>query len=377
LKSLFEIKDDCYLVLDTNVLLLPYTINSKSLKEIKDTYLQLVNANRLFIPGQVAREFANNRAKKIAEIHQQLSKKRNAQGLNKLESYPLLDSVGNFQEAQEIFAKIEELTKDYRKRIGEVLNQIKSWAWNDPVSLAYRDLFRNDVIFDLVIDDVQKKHIEEDLQSRVIHSIPPGYKDSYKVDKGIGDLLIWKTILEIGKKHCKNIIFVSNDEKSDWWYQSENEALYPRYELIDEFRRASNQQSFHIVTFSRFLELYGASQEVVKEVEEKEIESWQNSRDQEIKKGLGQILIESIGGKLLTLEEAIQSFEIDPIIEIFGTWAVTDYGLECLSTEYPIEKNRLTELDWVSHMKTKTWVKIFDFIAALEFARKYHSIKTL
>ncbi len=46
--------------------------------------------------------------------------------------------------------------------------------------------------------------------------------------------------------------------------------MYPRYELVDEFRRKSGGQSFHMVKFSRFLELYGATNEVVEEIKKEE-----------------------------------------------------------------------------------------------------------
>lgn len=68
LAPLEEIKNDCLVVIDTNVLLLPYTVNQKSLEEIRKTYAELIASKRLVIPGQVAREFARNRATKIAEF---------------------------------------------------------------------------------------------------------------------------------------------------------------------------------------------------------------------------------------------------------------------------------------------------------------------
>src|SRR5205085_6004956 len=54
---------------------------------------------------------------------------------------------------------------------------------------------------------------------------------------------------------------------------SNKQALYPRYELIDEFRRSSGGQSFHIIKFSTFLDLYGASKKVVEEVRKEEVQA--------------------------------------------------------------------------------------------------------
>jgi hypothetical protein len=46
--------------------------------------------------------------------------------------------------------------------------------------------------------------------------------------------------------------------------------LYPRFELINEFRRASEGQSLHILRFSTFLELFDVSAAVVAEVKQNE-----------------------------------------------------------------------------------------------------------
>jgi hypothetical protein len=267
-KPIDSLKDNCYIVVDTNVLLVPYTVHPKSLAEIAETYRNLASENRLIVPGQVAREFAKNRAGKISELYQQLSRKRDKDIDLKLEPYPLLEEIEDFQNSLEILKELKGLVKQYKEKLGNVLDQIKNWSWNDPVSLIYRDIFLGDVIFDLPLEDQNKLH--EELSYRQLHKLPPGYKDAAKSDQGIGDFLIWKTILRLGEIHKKSVIFVSLDQKADWWYQSEKQALYPRYELVDEFRRVSDGQSFQIITFSEFLKLYGASKEVVEEVLRKE-----------------------------------------------------------------------------------------------------------
>jgi hypothetical protein len=148
-----------------------------------------------------------------------------------------------------------------------LLAAIGRWYWNDPVSALYRQLFKAGVVFDPTVTETA---FLEDLDRRQLHKIPPGYKDAGKTDLGVGDLLIWNTILEIGKTRVANIVFVSGDEKSDWWHQSENQALFPRFELVDEFRRVSGGKTFYIISFAELLELFGASATVVKEVRQEE-----------------------------------------------------------------------------------------------------------
>ncbi len=272
LKSLEEIKDDCYIVLDTNVLVAPYIIGKEDpgkddlLEQCKITYKKLIDQKRLIIPGQVAREFTKIRIEKLAELHHQLSLKKQTQPIQR-GKYPLLNSLPEYQEVERLQHEINHRIKVYQEAISKVLTHIQSWQLSDPVLLLYSQLFDEDVIYDPQFNEEETK---KDLQRRQAHHIPPGYKDAGKEDSGIGDLLIWYTILELGKAQKKSIIFVSGDGKPDWFRQSENVALYLRYELVDEFRRQSGGQSFHVIKFAKFLKLYGASEKVVEEVRQEE-----------------------------------------------------------------------------------------------------------
>lgn len=77
-----------------------------------------------------------------------------------------------------------------------------------------------------------------------------------------------------------------------------------------------------------------------------------------------------LSGRTVSVDEACRINEVDPILERCGTWVVTDYGVECLTTHYPIEKARLREKDWLDHMIHKTWVVAYDFSDALDAARE-------
>ena len=92
-KPLEEIKEDCLVVLDTNALLVPYLIGRDSLQQIRMTYSKLASEKRLLVPGQVAREFAKNRANKLTELYQQFNRK--ISNINRLQKgrYPLLETV--------------------------------------------------------------------------------------------------------------------------------------------------------------------------------------------------------------------------------------------------------------------------------------------
>jgi hypothetical protein len=145
--------------------------------------------------------------------------------------------------------------------MGQALVEIRNWTWDDPVSRMYGDLFEASVIRDYPVGD----SIRDEWERAKKNLIPPGYKDT-----GAGDLLIWKTVLAIGKEG-KDVIFVCQDTKADWRHHAKSGPLYPRYELVDEFRRASNGRTLHIIRLSELLHLFEAAKGAIHEVEQAEL----------------------------------------------------------------------------------------------------------
>lgn len=266
-KGLDTVKDSCVFVLDTNALLLPFSTGSHSLSEIKRIYEKLKLEKRLVVPGQVAREFANNRPEKLKEFFQQLNRKRNDAKNLSVGKYPLMENLEVYTEALKLEREINDKINEYRKTITQLIETVKEWNWNDPVSQIYRELFSSDLIVDI---DINKDTIKKELSYRYAHQIPPGFKDSNKEDSGLGDFIIWLTLLEVGRGGS-DIVFVSGDEKSDWYHRSENQALYPRFELTVEFHRVTQGRSLNIIRLSELLTLFGADERAVTEIAVEEI----------------------------------------------------------------------------------------------------------
>ncbi|MEY8761264.1 PIN domain-containing protein [Chryseobacterium tongliaoense] len=266
-EPILKIKDNCLFVLDTNALLLPYTITPSSIDEIKKVYTKIIEENRLFIPAQVAREFAKNRPEKIKDIFLQFNRKKSKVNELKIGKYPLLTGIQEYEDLVNYQKEIDDRLKEYSEKVNAIIDKIKAWTWNDPVSQIYHALFQKEIIID---HNLKEADIIKELKIRYLHKIPPGYKDGKKEDDGIGDLLIWFTILDLAEKENKDIVFVSGDEKTDWFHRSEGQSLYPRFELISEFRTKAPEKSFSIIKLSEFIELFGADQKVVEEVESEE-----------------------------------------------------------------------------------------------------------
>src|SRR3990172_11635832 len=146
------VKEECLFVLDTNVLLLPYTSSSESMQKIKEVYKGLIQKKRLIILGQVAREFAENRPEKIKELFQNVWRKYSSIQEYLIGDYPLLENLKEYMDALTKQDQVNKSIIDYRKSVEEVVKNIKSWKWDDPVSKLYKELFSSEVFYDPVFE---------------------------------------------------------------------------------------------------------------------------------------------------------------------------------------------------------------------------------
>lgn len=260
-KELQDSKSDCVFVLDANVLLLPYEFASTSLNSIVDVYKSLSESGSLKIPARAAREYLKHRSEKIAEIdkvlHDESSKRRAP--LKSINFFSGDDSLKNIRSLEKNILKSEEGITEQIAKLRSLLN---GPVGSDPISKAYKDIFSGNVV---EISNFDKENFIEEKNYRYENSIPPGYKDSDKSDGGVGDLLIWKTILQIGRDSKKSVVFVTADSKGDWWtFRGSSER--PRLELIEEFRRETEGCSFYLIKLSQLLDLFGGESEAVSKV---------------------------------------------------------------------------------------------------------------
>ncbi len=116
-------------------------------------------------------------------------------------------------------------------------------------------LFNGRVGTDFSEEDLEKTYKEG--EKRYSNQIPPGYCDAKnKKDKGnrslYGDLIVWLQTISYSKEQKRNIIFVTDDHKPDWWDKVEGNHT-PRKELIKEFVNTT-ECGIIIYDSSRFLE---------------------------------------------------------------------------------------------------------------------------
>lgn len=250
------------IVLDTNTLLLPYNVKGQSLQNLIEVYELFSKQNRLFIPSRVAREFISNRDYKLAEIVQSIEAAKSRIVVGDQYHSPLLDALELKSHLTDLHKKMKIAKKDYFSAIDSIVDTVTKWNGNDPITIAYNRIFNSTNIVDpSESDDSLKKEWEY----RKINKIPPGYKDSNKDDTGIGDFIIWSTILDIARKENKDMIFITSEEKPDWFISVNNKPVYARPELIAEYKTASSGRSLRISNLPDILKEMDSPDAVVKQ----------------------------------------------------------------------------------------------------------------
>lgn len=83
--------------------------------------------------------------------------------------------------------------------------------------------------------------------------IPPGLTDQSKASNQLGDLLIWEQLKSKARDCRQNVIFVTDENKIDWWAWKKREK-WTSPELLEEFRRATEKELF-ILSADQFIKL--------------------------------------------------------------------------------------------------------------------------
>lgn len=126
---------------------------------------------------------------------------------------------------------------------------------------------------------------------RYKYRIPPGFRDNKKdlnedesshnkhenvyYERKYGDLIIWKQIIKHAKESgLTDIIFITDDNKSDWWLKKSGKTIGARPELINEITEEANVERFHMYTMENFLSY--ANEKMGAKVEEEVIQEVRN-----------------------------------------------------------------------------------------------------
>lgn len=270
-----ELKDawkECIFVLDTNVLLNLYRYPEQAREDLVKIFTSL--KERLWIPYHAALEYQRNRMAVIAEQKSRFREVRDS-----------IDRVTNSlnSDFQKLQLRDRHSLIDPDKFIGEIQSVADKYKTDlDALEKQQLNVNETDRVRD-VIDDLFGHcvgpapsqafvtGVVQDGAQRFLSKTPPGYMDESKkegpsaafsyggvsYEARFGDLLLWKQIIEFSEaKPSSYIVFITDDEKEDWWHTVESQGtkkIGPRPELTEEICRVGKARGFHMYNSARFL----------------------------------------------------------------------------------------------------------------------------
>ncbi len=237
------------IIFDTNFWLDIYRNLPDNILTILDVLEHKLFKSIIYIPWMVKVEFEKN-YRKIQNEHNKI----HLNSINKLKtiaqqySIKLQKAMTNIQERYKIQnsdAQRENIVKilnDLENQVGQFVeyDEIQEELLQDNVSDKIKEVF-DEFAKKLIINNLSKDEVMQCIQegeSRFKQKTPPGYMDEPKERKNkfiFGDVLIWFEILKFAKIHKKDILFVTNDTKEDWF---ENGAFHSK--LVNEFKKETN-----------------------------------------------------------------------------------------------------------------------------------------
>jgi hypothetical protein len=240
---------NAWIVPDTSVLLNCYRYGVQTRETLLDLFDRF--EKRLWLPYQVAKEYHRGRVSVVAA---QVSAYATVEQLLQKSLLSLQDSLNGYRRhpaiaVDEIVRPIEKATAKVVSRLAKLRAAHPDLLRTDPVRERLTDLFDGKVGDPFTSADLQNREKEADL--RLSAEIPPGYKDAKK-DQGSrrGDVFIWLQVLEQARKTKKPILFVTDDNKEDWWLRHEGQTLGPRPELRNEMMAVAGVEFYMYLTDS-------------------------------------------------------------------------------------------------------------------------------
>lgn len=238
-------------IFDTNVFLNLYRYSNNTRNQLIESFEWL--KKRIWMPYQVASEFCKDRYNVIDEANRRFDN-------ISAEADKLADSWKKELRLDHNDLDIKELSKYLKEWISKKRdsNYLTFNVTDDAVFCRLLDLFDGKV--GKPFSGEEKLKIEQEGEKRYTDKTPPGYKDNKKVENRFGDLLVWKEIIGYAKSKKVDIIFVTHDQKEDWWNIINGKTIGPRTELRKEFYEETGR-IFHMYTMSTYLSFFTANKE--------------------------------------------------------------------------------------------------------------------
>ena len=275
-EELQRLWDEATFSFDANVLLNLYRVD----RETTEDYFKIFRAlgDRIFLPHEAAHQFFRNRRGVIQTEQNSFSeaKKRvrdwvgRRTGFDNLKQQLRGGDIGQIIE-DEIESVFED-RKDYNEEVEKVkenlVERIEDLEERFTPTGTTRAIAEEDEILEELMEIFEEntggvleedmEDLKEEAQERYENEQPPGYED-YDEDEDVSrgefeDFLIWKQLMEYAERKGEDVVFITGEKKRDWWEKDDDYNLVrPKYELLREFRKET-EQTFWMIKTERMLQ---------------------------------------------------------------------------------------------------------------------------
>lgn len=245
-------------VFDTNVLLNLYRYSAKTRNSLLAAFESF--KERVWIPYQVAYEYMRKRCEVIYETVQRYDQFKKEIDIFTGKAIDTLRLTSGDEEVSELTRYLIKWLDSNKDRNLLVLSAEKDEILDKILTIFDGRVGNN-------IDAAELERIKEEGKERYEKLIPPGYKDDKKKkgqeddNNAYGDLIIWKQIIRHAKENGTGVVYVTHDQKEDWWNIVKGKTIGPRVELRKEFMKETGQE-FHMYSMNSFISTYNKMNEV-------------------------------------------------------------------------------------------------------------------
>ena len=255
------------IILDTNVFLNIYRYSPEFTEFALDCIKTVMN--HIVIPSVVDLEYKKHRKESFFAMKKRVQKasgniKSQIQSSKtkiikscdvlKKNRYPDIDQL-----EISVIEKLEELQQNVDNFFLDrsVLDQLAdSWEGKDYVLDLFDEISQNRMILPFSQEELYR--ICNEGESRYENQIPPGFKDAKNKDgiRKYSDLIIWKEVIGYAKNRKCDVIFVTDDVKTDWW-KDENTF---HESLVTEFETETGKEIYPFTSgsfYTKVSEAYG------------------------------------------------------------------------------------------------------------------------
>ena len=234
---------EALVALDASVLLGLYRYRPEPRKQFLRSLESL--SGRLWMPHQAGLEFQRHRidvirgqrgmyralTKILESSEAEIQKKR-----KELERHPVLEPTKLLERVAEAFTDLRSYLAEAESSHPQFMDEADPLG-SDEVRDSLGRLFEGAVGPPYALERLEEIYREGAV--RFDRRVPPGFLDARNKDdvRRYGDYVLWLQLMDRAREVGRSLIFVTDDQKDDWWWNPTAALRVPHPDLVGEFER--------------------------------------------------------------------------------------------------------------------------------------------